>query len=290
MTDLEYVKPKPLTLNIHPELNERWVQERIAEDPGILGLGELIMKDKERTQPHAGRLDLLLQDAESTRRYEVEVQLGRTDESHIIRTIEYWDIERKRYPQYDHTAVIVAEDITSRFLNVISLFNGFIPLVAIKMSAFEVGQQISLMFTTVLDQMTLGLAEEDEEVQEVTDRPYWEERANKSTVAMADALLGIVHSFDSGFELNYTKFYVGLAKNGQASNFVKFRPQKHAIKVEPKLDQSAEIDQKLEDAGLEFNYYVRGHRYRIDLPEGEIDPYSELLADLFKRAHDYYYR
>lgn len=54
-------------------------------------------------------------------RYEVEVQLGSTDESHIIRTIEYWDIERKRYPQYDHTAVIVAEDITSRCLNVISL-------------------------------------------------------------------------------------------------------------------------------------------------------------------------
>jgi len=44
--------------------------------------------------------------------YEIEIQLGSTDESHIIRTIEYWDIERKRYPQYDHTAVIIAEDIT----------------------------------------------------------------------------------------------------------------------------------------------------------------------------------
>jgi hypothetical protein len=44
-------------------------------------------------------LDLLLQDADGNRRYEVEVQLGKTDESHIIRTIEYWDIERKRYPQ-----------------------------------------------------------------------------------------------------------------------------------------------------------------------------------------------
>ena len=66
-------------------------------------------------------------DADGNHRYEVEVQLGATDESHIIRTIDYWDIERKRYPQYDHTAVIVAEDITSRFLNVISLFNGMIP-------------------------------------------------------------------------------------------------------------------------------------------------------------------
>ena len=48
-------------------------------------------------------------------------------------TIEYWDIERKRYPQYDHCAVLVAEDITSRFLNVVSLFYGTIPLIAIQM-------------------------------------------------------------------------------------------------------------------------------------------------------------
>ena len=26
----------------------------------------------------------------------------------------YWDIEKKRYPQYDHCAVIIAEDITDR--------------------------------------------------------------------------------------------------------------------------------------------------------------------------------
>ena len=57
-------------------------------------------------------------------RYEVEIQLGPTDESHIIRTIEYWEIERRRYPQYEHVAVIVAEDVTSRFLNVINLLNG----------------------------------------------------------------------------------------------------------------------------------------------------------------------
>ena len=121
---MKYEKLTKLSIHNHPELSERWVQERIAEDPSILGLGDLILKDKERTQAGAGRLDLLLQDADSIRRYEVEIQLGKTDESHIIRTIEYWDIERKRNPQYEHTAaVIVAEEITSRFLNVISLFN-----------------------------------------------------------------------------------------------------------------------------------------------------------------------
>lgn len=121
-----YAKFQRVILKGHPEFTERWVQDRIAEDPIVLGLGDVVLKDKERSQPRAGRLDLLLQDAEASRRFEVEVQLGGTDESHIIRTIEYWDIERKRYPQYDHTAVLVAEDITSRFLNVVGLFNGVI--------------------------------------------------------------------------------------------------------------------------------------------------------------------
>lgn len=107
-------KIETISIINHPELYERWVQDHIAGDPSILGLGDLVLKDRERFQPRAGWLDLLFQDIDSNRRYEVEIQLGATDESHIIRTIEYWDIERKRYPQYDHTAVIIAEDITSK--------------------------------------------------------------------------------------------------------------------------------------------------------------------------------
>ncbi len=98
MEQLNYVKPEKIRLKGHPILNEKWVQDRIAEDPSVLGLGDLVLKDKERIHPKAGRLDLLFQDIESNRRYETEIQLGKTDESHLIRTIEYWDIERKRYP------------------------------------------------------------------------------------------------------------------------------------------------------------------------------------------------
>ena len=150
-------KPEKISLLNHSEISEKIIQAKIAEDPAILGLGELVLKDKERIQPKAGRLDLLFQDMDTNRRYEVEIQLGKTDESHIIRTLEYWDIEKRRYPQYDHCAVIIAEDITSRFLNVISLFNGFIPLIALQINAFKFGDEIGLIFTKVLDEMPLGL-------------------------------------------------------------------------------------------------------------------------------------
>lgn len=86
---LKFIKLERISLANHPEYREKWVQERIAEDPSILGLGDIVLKDKERSLPRGGRLDLLFQDAESNTRYEVEIMLGSTDESHIIRTIEY---------------------------------------------------------------------------------------------------------------------------------------------------------------------------------------------------------
>ena len=79
--------------------------------------------------------------------------------------------------------MLVAENITSRFLNVISLFNGTIPLIAIQMQALKVGGNVTLVFTTVMDEMTRGLVDEDEDAAAApTDRAYWEERGTKATV------------------------------------------------------------------------------------------------------------
>jgi hypothetical protein len=283
---LTFVKPEKLSLANHPEYRETWVQQRIAEDPSILGLGDIVLKDKERNQPHGGRLDLLFQDAESNTRYEVEVMLGSTDESHIIRTIEYWDVERKRYPQYDHYAVLVAEDITSRFLNVIALFNGFVPLIALQMNALKFGEHISLVFTKVVDALALGMPDEDEEVQAAADRGYWEKRGTKDTVAQADEMLALVKTFAPQLELRYNKFYIGLAKDGQPNNFAIFRAKKNSFRAEIRLASSADIDQDLEAAGIDvMDYDSRERRYRLRLTKNDINKHSDLLLKLLKMSY-----
>jgi hypothetical protein len=284
---MRFVKPERIWLKDHAELNEKWVQERIAEDPSILDLGDLVLKDKERTQPRAGRLDLLLQDADTDRRYEVEVQLGRTDESHIIRTIEYWDIERKRYPQYDHCAVMVAEDISSRFLNVIGLFNSTIPLIAIQMNAFRIGDQVALVFNTVLGELSRGLVDEDEEVQESADRGYWESRASKDTLGMTDQLLAVLQQWDPKLELKYNKFYIGLAKDSAPDNFVSFRPKRTFLRVEARIVQSEETDSQLEEAGLDLMPYdKKWGKYRIRLTKADLAKHERLVVEFLKRAHE----
>ena len=284
---LKFIKPEKISLANHSEYREKWVQERIAEDPSILGLGDLVLKDKERSQPRAGRLDLLLQDAELTTRYEVEVMLGSTDESHIIRTIEYWDVERKRYPQYDHYAVIVAEDITSRFLNVISLFNGFIPLIALQMSVLKFGDQMTLVFTKVIDAVPLGLDDEAEEIQAATDRNFWEtERGTKETVALADEMLDLIRTFAPEMELKYNKYYIGLAKDGQPNNFAIFYPKKVGFQTNIYLKSSPQIDQHLAGAGIDvMDYDKRGGAYRLRLTKGDIKKHSDMLLRLLKMSY-----
>lgn len=248
-----------------------------------------MLRDKERIQPRAGRLDLLLQDTESKRRFEVELQLGATDEAHIIRTIEYWDIERKRYPQYDHCAVIIAEDITSRFLNVISLFNGTIPLIAIQMQALRIGDSIALVFTKVLDEMGRGVVDEDEDAAAApTDRAYWEARANKDTVAMADQALEMARAIDPSLTLKYNKFYIGLARDGQPFNFVNLRPKKNYMGLELNMPQSDEVDAKLAAAGIDMlEYSTRWSRYRLQLAKGDLKKHGELVSEMMGQAFAY---
>jgi hypothetical protein len=278
-----YIRPERLWLKAHPELSERWVQELIARDPSILGLGaELELLRQELIQPRAGRLDLLLQHPDTKRRYEVELQLGATDESHIIRTIEYWDIERKRYPQYDHCAVLVAEDITSRFLNVISLFNGTIPFVAIQMQALSIGEHITLVFTTVVDELTRGLEDEGG----VADRAYWEKKATPTTMMLVDRLLQIAKELDSALELKYNKGRIGVARDGQPLDFVKFRPRKSGwVTVNLKLPETDDINEKIENSGIETGDYDKKRGHMLRLNKSDVESKSEIIRELMSLAY-----
>ena len=282
-----YTKLKTVSLKSHPHYNESWLQELIASDPEILGLGSLIVKDRERTHRGAGRLDMLLQDEDGVGRYEVEIQLGSSDESHIIRTIEYWDRERKLYPQYEHTAVLVAEDITSRFLNVISLFNGHIPIMTLQLTAIETPDGIGIVFTRVLDTVKLGLLDEDEAVSETTDRTYWERKASPAMLALADDVYEICRSFAPNLVQSYKKNYVGFRLNNQAFNFALCKPRPQSMRLEISLPQSDELDSEIAAKGLELLAYNRHFgKYKISLKTGDVQNHRDYLKTLLKRAYD----
>lgn len=279
--NLEYAKPTLIHLKNHAQFNEKWLQDRIVEDPTILGLGDLELRDVERLQPKAGRLDLLLGDSETDKRFEVELMLGAVDASHIIRTLEYWDIERKRYPQYDHCAVIVAEDITSRFLNVIGLFNSAVPIIAIQLNALQVGDKIVLNFTKVLDEVVLG--DEGDDPPEITNRAYWEQKGSPKSLAILDKCLEILRDVSPNCELGYKKYYIGITVNGQTNNFVVFRPKKQFLSIAAKVSDRDAWKERIDEAG--FVLMNNRKRLAFRIPAAELEEHRELLKELFAACY-----
>lgn len=283
-----FTKAKPLSMKAHPEFNEKWLQSAIVEDPTLLGLGDLTVKDVERRQ-RTGRLDLLLTDPEAATRYEVEIQLGATDEAHIIRTIEYWDIEKARYPMYDHVAVIVAEDVTSRFLNVVSLLNRAVPLIAIQLNAWEVGGVTTLIATKVMDLLPVSPDDEDDAPGQAADRKYWADRSNPASLKLADDILALVHEAtgDTALALKYNKHYIGLARDGVPDNFITVTPRKSAehVMTELRVPRSDELTARIEEEGLDLlRYDTNFHSYVVRLTHEDLTKSRAILTDILQRC------
>jgi hypothetical protein len=267
-----YVSPKRISLQAYqtkktyPYMNEKWIQDLIWADPKILGLGDLEPFRKEAQEPTGGRVDLILSNNDRDEFYEVEVQLGPTDPSHIIRTIEYWDVERTRYPDRAHSAVLIAEDITSRFLNVISLLNKHVPIIAIQMQAVEVGNYLTLVFTTVVD-LSLRRDDEDDSPQELVQRDHWEKKPNsKAGLEIVDTLADFVQKQDATLALKYNLGFVQVNKRGRI--FLYFVPQKARTKLGIKMSRTAacdDLENKIQAAGLEVHYDERrGYLFSIE--------------------------
>ncbi|MDD4298913.1 MAG: DUF5655 domain-containing protein [Bacilli bacterium] len=282
----KYIKLETISLKTHNEINEKWVQQKIEEDPSILGLGDLTLRQSEKTQQTGGRLDILLQDDASDTRYTVELQLGKTDETHIIRTVEYWANERKRNANYKYAAVIIAEDITNRFFNVISLFNNSIPIIAIQIKAIKYGDEIGLDFTRVLDLIT---PDEEQEAGEVVDKAYWEKRGSKDTVKLAEKVLTYIDEFVEGFSLKFNKHYIGLIQNDIAKLFAEFTPRKETMQIAFKIKKSEETTAIIEDSGLDqLAYDNQWNQYRVRVKERDLIESKDTIIKLLKIAYEEY--
>lgn len=99
-------------------------------------------------------------------------------------------------------------------------------MVAIQMCALRVARRIALVFTKVLDELPLGLADEDEEDQGAVDRAYWEPPAKEKSVVLEYELLGIIETLDWELELKCDNLGIGLATDDRPNNFAVFRPRR----------------------------------------------------------------
>lgn len=277
----EYTKAEAKTLR-ELGLDEKWLQERINEDTSILGLGDLSVIERERSQPTGGRIDFLMSDPEEGVRYEIEVMLGTLDESHIIRTIEYWDVERTRFPQLEHRAVIVAEEITNRFFNVISLLNRAVPIIAIQLNVLQIGDHFVLNFTKVLDISEL-YGEEESSPGDQVDRAYWEKRTNPNSLGVVDKIVSLLPASGSA-RVTHNKHHIALGTSGH--NFAWFHPRKNVSHCHMHLrlsgEERSEWVQRLDEVGIFAG--PRGNEMKMRITQKELAEHEPLVREFLAKC------
>jgi hypothetical protein len=182
----------------------------------------------------------------------------------------------------------VAEEITSRFLNVISLFNGVIPMMALQLNAMQVDEKIILNFTKVLDEISTGAVEQEEELseREATDRNYWEEKGSELSMGLADECLELLKEIDATLALTYNKYYIGLRQGNRANNFVIFKAKKKFLRAEVRVADLDAVREELKNADIEvLGVDKRWRRVRFIINKGEIPGHKEALGKILLKAY-----
>lgn len=257
-------------------LNEAWLQDQIWNNPSCLGLGDLEGVTKERVVSSGGRLDILLKNPIDDSMYEVETMLGETDPDHIVRTIEYWDLIKRKWPQRQHYAVLVAERITKRFFNVIRILSDAVPLIAIQVNVIKSPHGELLHFTKILD-----VYEEldDETITEtgVYNESYWTEKSS-NVLTSAKFLLGRTSEIYDHPELKFNKNSIVISSCGYNQMLVKPRSGKNVLVVFRFGGKQDEIRLLLEDGDLQ--YTEQQGRFKIQLSPEMIVERAEMFSQI----------
>ena len=286
----ELVTLSTIDLKKEDSIKETTIRDFLYKNPDVLGkvLGASNLQsfDFEKRQPNGGRLDLLFLDDEDIQ-YEVELQLGATDPSHIIRCIEYWDCEREHNPQREHFAVLIAENLTKRFFNVISLLRKSIPIIAIQLTAISLPEnKVGISLIKILD-LTDTCGENEHHAKEVEQNPeYWTIRSNSHMMKLLNNIFSeLQSSVCQGYELKYNQQYIGLKQSGSPKNFITFIPQKSNVLLLIFCDEDPTIASYLSNS-IDITRKDRRY-YKLAIPDMDtFNKNKEYIKELIKSAKE----
>lgn len=260
--------------------DEYWLQDIIYENPSQLGLGNLVPVSKEKKQSSGGRLDILLKDSEDNSMYELEVMLGETDPSHIIRSIEYWDNEKRKYPQRQHYCILIAESFDRRYFNVIQILSLNIPMIAIQADLLEINGDYILNFSKILD---IYVEPEDEQEATAVTEVTWNDKA-QWTLHTARKLLEIVSEQEKNISLNFTQSYISIMIDKHNSYMFDKRTKPNSVLwFNVKDEEKSEAIKKLLDLKkIVFNFNNKYKDFSFTIDNKFIESNKDILLELHR--------
>ena len=265
--------------------DEKWLQDQIWNNPTCIGLGDLETVTKEKAVSSGGWLDILMKNPEDDSMYEVEVMLGETDPSHIIRTIEYWDLIKRKWPQRQHYAVLIAERITKRFFNVIQILSNSVPLIAIQVNIIKTSHGQSLHFTKILDVYEEPDDETVSNSEANYDPGYWKEKSAQ-TLKAAEQLQEITKDLYGKTELVYNKNYIAISKN-QYNQMLVLKRSGNSVLIAFRFgNKKEEIEKILQN--MDIQYTEKPKSFRFSLPVAKINQSADQFRQIAKLNNEWW--
>ena len=287
LNQLKYIEHENFSLKDSP-INECRIADIIENDPSKIGLGECEIIRRERHQGNRV-LDFLIQQEDEDIRYEVELQLGKADYSHICRSILYWSREKRKTPQYQHFPVLIAEEISQKHLELISHINA--PMIVIKMQGNIINNKDYILdFDILLDgRESYPMSDEyEEDKSSVTvDEEYWKKKGCPATTDLLGKVFQIITDINPNFEKNWKKHHIGLKdNNGSPKNFVSFKTRKEFLTLEIKVERDKKFDEIKEENDLNMIYKAKHKRYILKLKSKDFEDNKENIRYFIQVAHD----
>jgi hypothetical protein len=178
---------------------------------------------------------------------------------------------------------LIAEDVTSRFLNVIQLFSGSVPIIAIQVNCNKIGETAAVTFIKLIDSRTLRRDDRLDAKAKSADRNTWLSYVGPKIMAIADECLATINSSAGRKrELNYNKQFVGLTDNGRPDNFVYFLPRKSLMRVCANLSPVDPWVKRLQESNLDVK--TEGDAISIDVTPQTFPGNKALIDEILLEA------
>ncbi len=269
---------------------EKLIQKRIAEDSTLIGLHDVKLKAVEKIQIN-GRLDLQFKGTKADTRYEVELQLGKLDNDHVMRCVHYWNHERQKHPQYKHYAMIIAEKIPDHILETIKLFNVSITVAEIHIDETNNIIDHNIIYENVIEDEDLCVTNGNN--KDDNDKPYYDMDYLKSawsekSLAALYKICKLTREVNKETGRNITKKYVGFTADDFYS-FMFVESKEDSLIVKLVLDQSPETESIIREVGLKFEYVPHKNKpwyYKIPMNEEDINEKKKEIKELVEMAYE----
>jgi hypothetical protein len=156
-------------------------------------------------------------------------------------------------------------------------------MIAIKLSAFKIGDSIALHPVTVLDVIEEVDVEGVDPVEQ-RDRAYWEKNSNPASLSVLDKIVLSLRAAGVEPRLTYNRGHIAMGTTGR--NFCWVHPRKSAnchIEFRTTAEARDAVLSRLQNEGFDASPR-RAENITFSLTAKSFDEHPELVKDVLKNA------